>query len=325
MNALKGFLAPLIGLGFAVVVAVLVALVEMKWNFAIYSLTLNFIIPLGGFIVGLLAGVGYYIAARMTGQAAGTGVLLSMMAASVICYLMIAFIPYEYGFKPQFEAIAEIAKTQAAEGQLVDDDGNPIPVDDLDIRVPSFIEYLHESILNKQWGDLRDDEGIALSPFFAYASEVIIVIGFLLGALAIFAILRSVPYCHQCGRYLKKTQSIIRYPESDEAVQETIEIVANGTGTEPARIAEAIGERDDLVEKAPKDAPVQVQAELFTCPDCSNELLKFAVAAKDQNGYSPIPGLAAELWTFPPEGVELSSLSTETLADKSGSTDQESV
>ena len=303
---MKSLLAPFLGLGFAVLVACVVAWIEVKTGFSLYGLTLLFVIPAGAFVVGLLAGVGYYIAARATGAAPGIVVLVSMICAAVLCYFLINRIPYEYLFKPQVEAFVNELRMQAEAGELIGEDGQPVDAGDLDIEVPSFWTYLNDGIRKKEMTIGRGAKNpVKLSPFFAYAHELVVIGGFVVGALAIFGMLKAIPYCEDCRRYLKKRETLARHAEDPAAVDALMPTLAEqSAASDPAGLVEAIREADGLAAKATKTTKLTVNAVRYECPNCQNELATFSLSVPSNNGPQEVPGSQAAVWKRLPEGVE---------------------
>lgn len=305
---MKSLLAPILGFAFAIAVAVLLAFIEIRFELALYSFSFWFIIPVGAIGSGMLAGLGYYIAARMTGTAAGKGVLVSMAAASVLCYLLINYLPYKYVVLPEYEeAVAEFREAVEA-GEYIDElTGRPLTLDDVqeELEVPSFLTFMDLSIRAKQMNIGRGGGGnpVQMSPFFAYAHEVLIAGGFLAGAFFIYAILSSAPYCEGCGQYLKKSGSFDRYPEDDERMEEILTDASRAIESrDPDIVSATVRDHDAMVRKSPKGGKLKVSIVDFACGGCDNRLTRFRVSKLGDNGFVEIGELSTDVWRTPPAG-----------------------
>ncbi|MBD2459638.1 hypothetical protein H6G89_01160 [Oscillatoria sp. FACHB-1407] len=165
-------------------------LIEAWTGFALYSI-MFLIIPLGAGLAGFISGIGYYLGCRLLHQQAGFVVTLNVLLTSVGAYFLVHYVPYY---------LIEV------EGVRVKDLMPFWNYLDLDIRHTSLIFGLR---------------GMPIIPIgeigsiFGYIYALIQLIGFALGGLAILGWLLEAPFCEQCSRYLKKTNTQQRYASEE--------------------------------------------------------------------------------------------------------------
>ena len=159
----------------SIIVAGILALLEIKYEFVPYTWSMYYI-PLGAFVSGSLAAGGYYIGARIFNHKPSTMILVNMLAISFTTYLLIQFLGYIY---------------LVVDGKQISD------------YVP-FFEYLDitirgKVIITRHRGGQTDNSGPIGD--WGYVVELIQIIGFSLGGFLPFAHLLSITYCKNCAKY----------------------------------------------------------------------------------------------------------------------------
>ncbi|MCA9271014.1 MAG: hypothetical protein KDA41_21180 [Planctomycetales bacterium] len=132
----------------------------------------NFVIPFGAILVGLVAASGYGVGSWLSGAKIGGGTLLFVLALQVVAY-----------FAAQY---TEFSLYKAADPNLAG---------------VSFLTYFDVVTRAFAW----DENGAAGQAFGAwgYAMRALEIASFALGGLIAPAVLMGVPYCAQCQVYMK--------------------------------------------------------------------------------------------------------------------------
>ncbi|HEX9952819.1 MAG TPA: hypothetical protein VGB53_13685 [Rubricoccaceae bacterium] len=241
---------------------------SVRFGFNAMGLYGWYVLPIGAFLVGLLAGSGYGIVSWGTGFRIGRNTLWIVLALQILAY----------------------AGAQVAEYQALASTGMPLP---------AFGPYF--DVITR---DIRfeDDEGVVGQPLGAWGYGVrgLELLGFVGGALLIPTGIRSKPYCETCGRYMKtrqlgmlpasvKERRMWRKPDDEKAAyaadQETAFAQGQtvhdglfalaGAGNAPA-FADAVRLMKDSTKDAGK-LPTRLVVHLSACPTCRLGMLSSQV------------------------------------------------
>lgn len=98
-RTVQDLLVTAFGLATSVAIAVLLVLIEIRWELAIYTFTFWFIIPVGAIGAGLVAAGGYYLGARLFNHRPTSILLFNMLGISVGTFFLIHFLTYSF-FEP---------------------------------------------------------------------------------------------------------------------------------------------------------------------------------------------------------------------------------
>jgi hypothetical protein len=133
----------------------------------------NYVLPMGAFIVGLLAGSGYGLAAWLSNRRVGTALLWCVAGLQVVVYFAAQYIEFRH----------EVA-------------GDP------ELAGVSFLTYFDFYTQNAAW---QDDDGSLGEPFglWGYAFRLLEIGGFAVGGIIAPLIMRMQPYCEACSVYMK--------------------------------------------------------------------------------------------------------------------------
>ena len=184
----KQLLVAAFGITTSLITGITLGWIEVDSGFAIYSLMVWFVIPIGAFFSGFLAASGYFAGARLFHQKPAGGVLFNMIGASISAFLIIHYIPYF----------------------MLEVDGVRIK------ETVSFWQYLDIDIKNTSLTFMRSVSTGELGNFWGYVYTIIQLLAFSFGAIAVFGWLSQSPYCENCSRYLKKTGIQLRYTRNIE-------------------------------------------------------------------------------------------------------------
>jgi hypothetical protein len=227
----------------------------------LFSFKIWFIVPVGALGIGLLAGGGGLLAARVTNYS--PKIIDAMWMALFAGFSMFLIYYIEYS-------------------TMVLSDGR---------RVSDFINFelfmkitLTENHMRLGRGG-RDAGRVGEFGYFLAAAEFI---GFLVGGLASYGILMKLDQCHSCSAYMRK----LKTSESG--------IVSNATGDEILRHMRE-GSIDELVSMVRGQAPktrktssgfsTNFTHRLLGCPKCKAEALEQRVSMFVGNEWKDIPEL----------------------------------
>ncbi len=225
----------------------------MAWN-------IDYVIPGGAIVMGLVASTGFGFATWKTGTKISGRLLVYSLAVLFAGYAAAQFLEYR----------------RAVPGG-VDGDGAPI----------SFLTWLDWSARSVAF---RKDNGEAGEPLgmLGYGLRALDLVGFLLGGLAIPLALRARPFCDACNRYMQtKTVGAMRFtlaprlvrdktPEREEERQKLKDASAKGmeaifaaAGRDAASLREAIGTHAPLSNKQAVKASHRIEVRLVRCQGCN--------------------------------------------------------
>lgn len=254
------------GLASAVVALLLVYLLG-KADINAMGFYVNYIIPAGAILVGLVAGCGYGIAARVKQYKVTRNFLISIFLLQVGVYFAAQYITYR---------------------QLVGDDP----------AAPSFVEYYQWSVESTGWAPDKPGQEVKSFGKWGWGIELLAILGFAGGSLIVLAVMGGLPYCGACGRYMsgKKTVQMpaaapqrkvkkadIEGQKAYEAEKEQATALANGVLDEIRGFASQ-GDRDavrakvEQVAAGPQKVPkvkAYLQLQYHECATCDN----FAVSS----------------------------------------------
>jgi hypothetical protein len=231
-----------------------------------------FVIPVGALLSGFAGASGYYLGARLFNHKPTKILLLNMVIISVATFFLIHYFNYYF---------------LSMEGKAVRD-------------YISFVDFLrielsHTSI---QFGVRAHNIGdpVELGSWgFLYAG--LQVIGFAVGALAVFGHLNSLPYCDRCSKYLSAKDSQTRYAFFADRMAETTKAMIACVAAD--RFQEAIAIHAKEPENA-QDASFCSQVQIKQCKGCNQHWMKFTVSKRDRDDWKEIPEVGFESFTEQP-------------------------
>src|SRR5262245_16093365 len=152
-------------------------------DFHIMGFYVNYVIPVGAVIVGLIAGSGYGIASWATGVRISRRLLWTVVLLQTVAYIGAEYVEYR-DVREEFEQRG-MAVVQPE-------------------KFPSFLEYYDLKARNFAWK--KEGGKGAGEPLggWGYIFVLLGAAGFILGGLIAPAVLYAVPYCDGCQRYMAR-------------------------------------------------------------------------------------------------------------------------
>lgn len=243
----------LIGSGVSVAVAALIYWLVNLVGYPFHLQSLWFVIPVGAYLCGMVAGVGYWLSLRWfdrrpTGWTylfAGLGGAFSYVVIYVLMWWMMEF-----------------------EGTMVRE-------------VIGFSDFLQLSIEHQR---IRFEHGQAEGfevGKWGYPKFAINVLGFALGVVSVVAMVGEKPYCPRCRRYLRTVGKQVRSSSDPEAtavaLQPTIAGVLSG------RIQEAVDRHAGLSMPGARGLFTTTIA-VAACPGCGVHLATLTASIQGDQG-----------------------------------------
>ncbi|MDR2982589.1 MAG: hypothetical protein LBV12_10135 [Puniceicoccales bacterium] len=182
-NNLSGVLAVgACGLLSSFFVALILSVIELNTELALYSFMLWYIIPAGAIGAGFLAAGGYYLGARIFHHRPGVGSFAWVVFVSILTFFLINFLNYYF---------------LEVEGQYIRDEMSFFAYLDF-IITHTVIEYSHRGSNPGNTGELGGVLG--------YGFAALQILGFSGGGIWICAILKGHVFCDSCRRYFRKKE-----------------------------------------------------------------------------------------------------------------------
>ena len=239
---------------FALITSVLTALanllVENIVGINVFSFGLWFILPVGAVLIGMGGASGGFLACKYFNIMPSKIDALFLTAIAAFTMFLIYYLGYS---------------------TLVLDDG-VLAKNAVDFS--TYMEVVVTKAHMKVGRSLSSDTGEVGS--FGYWLLVIRFIGVLIGAFAIFAILKELPLCDECNVYFKKIAVKENLLPNTEYAQNIYEKIKRGTIEDYASALETTGKGD---------CDVKIDFTLMRCPKCHIEMVteEFYVKNKDKN------------------------------------------
>ncbi|MCB1236856.1 MAG: hypothetical protein KDM91_17445 [Verrucomicrobiae bacterium] len=288
-----GLVVYLCGLGTVGLTLFLVGLLN-DTDFNIMGWYWFFVVPIGAMIVGAVAGLGYALGSRLMDVKIRGGFLLVVFLTAGLNWVASHYVTYRH-LSEQLEETSRESFT--------------------------FGAYMRAVSENFAFKDRSGKVGKPLGKV-GYLFTILEMGGFSIGTLIPVLLLGLRPYCHQCGRYLKKTATRIVGSEMDlrdlkklkkaekiERIESSArEVIEKGRAlfeemTATPGYPEVLERLTALPEEANKKALAAVHFHLWKCPDCEGHVVKSTLTNVTLNGQPNQAELAVLDRTNAPEPV----------------------
>lgn len=266
---IQDILVSTFGLISSLITALILVFVELQFNFAIYSFTFWFIIPVGAFFSGFAAASGYYFGAKLFNHKPGGLILLNMILISVGTFFIINYLIYI---------------SLNIDGKQVSD------------YVP-FSTYLDLSIRNTSMRLIRSrSASTGALGSWGYIVAILQILGFAVGGFATYGWLTSIPYCDKCFKYFSSKGKQKRYFSELESIKNQYEIM---------RECVINNDLKGAIEKHTiegNEAPWEIdkicsRIELNFCKSCKKHHFKYVISALKKDEWKDISDLKLETYT----------------------------
>lgn len=269
-------IAAFCGIITSILAAALLTMIELRWNDALYSFTVWFVIPIGALGAGMVAASGYLIGARLMNYRPGRGLLGVILASSAGMFFLIQWFDYLF-LTVDGRAIQEV------------------------VSFTDFLTYTiaHTSLQLGVRGHFTGS-GVEIGSG-GYLFAAVQVVGFLLGGFLIYVYLTSMTYCEDCKLYLSSKGVQTRYFVSPEAMQSSTEDVL--AEIQSWRLQHSVLVHAATGANESKNAVFSSNMEVKRCKGCDKHWVKFTAKRKAGNDWKEITELSHSAFSMEP--VEL--------------------
>lgn len=258
----------------SVLTAAIVFAIHQLTGVNVFTYTLSFIIPIGAILTGMLSVSGYYFAARHFNTKPGVGFFVQMILVGVATQVLIYWSEYTAYMR-------DLSAIEASEG----------------VR---FFEYLTTSLTEARYQVGRRLDDTVVVGQYGYALAIMQLIGFVLGAVAVYIVLRRQPMCQSCNVYMKprvKKRHIFANEDDFWLYYNNI----RDLDTRSTLFADMV-----KVSHTSKvyNGSYRLDDTLYACPDCSQQLIQHLVAVRKRDFWTPLPPLKRQVYLPRGENLE---------------------
>jgi hypothetical protein len=192
-------------------------LVSLYTGHNLLTLLLNFVIPVGALIGGLIAGIGYAVSARIVQFYPKRSFFFFILLLQFFLFFVARYIEYSvhcYHVDQMIKAFSEDSKGLKFFENAVDENGNKIEMDmekvkedfikSLKDKKPSFTKYYRSTIEETEWVSKTNKDKPFKMGKWGWAIEFITAFAFAISSLAALGILSWFAYCRRCRRFMSK-------------------------------------------------------------------------------------------------------------------------
>ena len=271
---LRGLLVALFGIATTVLTAAGLVYVELRYDTAIYSFVYGFVIPIGAFLSGLVAASGYYLGGRLFSYRPGRAMMAVLLAVSGANFFLIYWLEYFYAVV----------------------DGVPLH------SYMTYPAYLSFMLTHTSLSSGPSDTGATELGVWGYLYGALLVAGFALGGLLVWAIMRAAPYCEACGLFLKKKGSQTRYFVKREELAACN--AAMRFEMEHGHFRQAVHLHAGSGARAVNDTTgYQLRASVSECKGCGKQWLQLISKQRVNKSWSEVTGTRFAAYTSEPVDV----------------------
>ncbi len=240
-------------LGFVSSMAIAAGLVVLETHagMPLYDLSVFIVLPIGALLAGMVAASGYYFGALWIGYKPTKLLFLSVALVSLATFFAIHWFDYTL---------------LKVDGRLVREH----------VSFWAYLEVVLEHQKIEIWSHHTKVATTGELGLWGYARAAEKIVGFALGGVLVFFLLKARPYCEHCGKYLKSRLSQVRYTSEPESVMALAEQVA--AFFESDRVQEALNLHGNFAgPKKRKNTHLRSSLERKQCPQCHVNWLAFSV------------------------------------------------
>lgn len=239
------FITALFGFFTTAIISFMLGWLEVKSGLAIYSFTFWFVIPAGAMIAGAAAASGYYIGAKFLHIKPYGGMLLNMVLASISAFFLVHYTIY----------------------QLVELDGLSVKA------VIGFKEFL-QLYTQEVSLQFRGSSSFDLSEGWSFLYNGLLVIGFGIGGIWPFALLKEMPYCRGCSKYYTQNKRNNSFSGNGEDFINSINDLSKIMYT--SHLDDVFNYHGSILSQSYDPKLHHLKSELtdYVCPSCCNHHLR---------------------------------------------------
>ncbi len=282
----QDFLVAGLGATTSIITAVILAAVELRFDFSLYTWMFWFVIPAGAILCGFAAASGYYLGARLFNHRPTGILLLNMVAISVATFFLIHYLDYFF-----IEIDGKAVRELITFSQYLDIEMSYTAVQ-FNIRA----HPIGEAVEIGSWG---------------YLYAALQMLGFAVGRVAVYFHLKSLPYCDSCSKYLAKKGIQTRYTASSETLTNAVKDIIQCLSESRFQDAIAVHAKTAGSDTYQKELVLRSQIQIKRCKSCNQHWLKFTVSKRARDDWKDnIDELGCQ--SFCAEAINVESVVTQT-------------
>jgi hypothetical protein len=274
----QDFLVAGLGATTSIITAVILAAVELRFDFSLYTWMFWFVIPAGAILCGFAAASGYYFGARLFNHRPTGVLLLNMVVISIATFFLIHYLSYYF-----MEIDGKAVRDFVSFSQYLD-----IEMSHTAVQFNIRAHPIGEAVEIGSWG---------------YLYALLQVLGFAVGGVAVYFHLKSLPYCDSCSKYLAKKGIQTRYTASSETLGNAVKRIVQCL-TE-SRFQDAIAAHAETggSETYEKELVLRSQIQIKRCKSCDQHWLRFTVSKRARDDWKDIDELGCQSFCAEPIDV----------------------
>lgn len=258
---LRGLIVTLFGVATTLLTAAGLVFLELRYDCAIYSFVYGFIVPFGAFLSGLVAASGYYVGSKLLSYRPGRWMLGVLLGISGANFFLIYWLDYFY-----------------------------LTVDGTAVRTyMTFPAYLAFTLTHTSLTTGVGDSGAIELGLAGYLYAALLIVGFALGGLCVYGILRASAYCDACGLYMKKKGSQTRYYVTKDELQTASAAMRVAMGEKHFREAMQLHARSGTREIGATSG-YSLRAGIKQCAGCGRQWMELGAKQRVNKSWNYLSG-----------------------------------
>jgi hypothetical protein len=242
--------------------------IESVFDFALYTWTVWFVLPIGALLSGYASATGYRFGAKILNHRPGRFLMINMVLVSIGTFFLVYYFAY-------YSLVVE---------------GVPVRT------TASFWKYLdivltHSSVTFRIYASKLGSTGELGA--FGYGYALLQIVGFAGGGLSAYYSLAEEPFCYSCQRYYRRHSRTQRFIDNPEILENLIGKITTQISSGNLSVALSALEAFGHVKHETKDH-LRVEASLWCCKTCQERLMRFSVSKRTGNNWKEIPNFKQE-------------------------------
>ena len=275
----QDFLVAGLGATTSIITAAILAAVELRFDFSLYSWMFWFVIPAGAILCGFAAASGYYLGARLFNHRPTGILLLNMVAISVATFFLIHYLDYFF-----LEIEGKAVRDMVSFSQFLE-----IEISHTAVQFRLRTQALGGAVELGAWG-------------YLYAG--LQMLGFAVEGVAVYFHLKTLPYCDSCSKYLAKKGIQTRYTASSETLTNAVKDILQCLSESRFQDAITAHAKRAGIDRYQKELVLRSQIQIKRCKSCNKHWLRFTVSKRTRDDWKDVDELGCQSFCSEPINVE---------------------
>jgi hypothetical protein len=272
-SAVSSVAVAVCGLVTSVVTSILVAYASKIIGVDLFTASLWGVVPIGAVFTGGFAASGYYFGSVFLNKRPDKGLLWQMLLVAALSQFLIYYLSYSTAILTDGRNVSDIVSFTTY------------------MKVVLTKSHLHMGYASGETPELG---------WVGYAMAVIYFVGFLIGALLVWGILRNKPFCSSCELYLRKLFKRSRSFQDSASAGTYYDHIFEHT-FDSQEFSDLMRQAQKVVK--PGKGAVMIDTFLHGCPKCAAQLIEEKVQVHNGKSWSEAVKLGRKVAV--PTGVNL--------------------